>query len=187
MPVFVSGGGSSYIFQPTFGYLIGFIVQAWICGKLSRKIADVNFKNLLMINFAGMLTVYLIGMAWFYVVSNFVINAPIAFWTMIFYSFVLQVVPDGILCAAAGEEIKNIPADVFYVKKIAGLTDDMNKCFSYSYKNSVSPHLAAQIEKRPIDFAVIERDFINAKSRYDFLTVKGSGGIICPLESVYNV
>ena len=101
IPVFASGGGPSYISQPTFGYLIGFIVQAWICGKLSRKIADVNFKNLLMINLAGMLAVYVIGMAWFYVVSNFIINAPIAFWTMIFYSFVLQVVPDGILCAAA--------------------------------------------------------------------------------------
>ena len=84
--------------------------------------------------------------------------------------------------AASGEEIEKIPADVFHVKKIAGLTDDMNKCFSYSYKNSVSPHLAAKIEKRPIDFAVVERDFLNAKSRYDFLTVEGSGGIICPLR-----
>ena len=101
VPVFASGGGPAYLFQPTFGYLIGFILQAWFCGKFSRKIADVNFKNLLLINFGGMFIVYLIGMAWFYVVSNFVIDAPIAFWTMIFYSFVLQVVPDGLLCVGA--------------------------------------------------------------------------------------
>lgn len=101
IPVFASGGGPGYLFQPTFGYLLGFILQAWFCGKFSRKISQINFKNLLLINFGGMLIVYVVGMAWFYVVSNFVIDAPIAFWTMIFYSFVLQVVPDGILCAAA--------------------------------------------------------------------------------------
>ena len=101
IPVFASGGGLAYFFQPTFGYLLGFILQAWFCGKFSRKISQINFKNLLLINFGGMLIVYVVGMAWFYIVSNFVIDAPIAFWTMIFYSFVLQVVPDGILCAAA--------------------------------------------------------------------------------------
>ena len=99
--VFASGGGIGYLFQPTFGYFIGFILQAWFCGKFSRKISDVTFKNLLLINFGGMFIVYLIGMAWFYIVSNYVIDAPIAFGTMFFYSFVLQVVPDGLLCVAA--------------------------------------------------------------------------------------
>ena len=101
VPVFASGGGLAYLFQPTFGYLVGFILQAWFCGRFSRKISDITFRNLLLINFGGMLIVYLIGMAWFYIVSNFIIDAPIAFWTMFFYSFVLQVVPDGLLCVAA--------------------------------------------------------------------------------------
>ena len=101
VPVFASGGGLSYLFQPTFGYLLGFILQAWFCGRFSRKISDITFKNLSLINFGGMLIVYVIGMGWFYIVSNFVIDAPIAFWTMFFYSFVLQVMPDGLLCIAA--------------------------------------------------------------------------------------
>ena len=33
VPVFASGGGPSYVLQPTFGYLIGFVVQAWLCGR----------------------------------------------------------------------------------------------------------------------------------------------------------
>lgn len=101
IPVFASGGGPGYLFQPTFGYLLGFILQAWFCGKFSRRILEINFKNLFAINLGGMLIVYVLGMTWFYVVSNFVIDAPIAFWTMFFYSFVLQVVPDGLLCVAA--------------------------------------------------------------------------------------
>ncbi len=101
IPVFASGGGPGYLFQPTFGYLVGFIVQAWFCGKFSRRLTQINFKNLLAVNLGGMLIVYLIGMSWLYVVSNFVIEAPLTFGALIFYSFVLQVVPDGILCVAA--------------------------------------------------------------------------------------
>lgn len=101
IPVFASGGGLGYLFQPTFGYLVGFIIQAWFCGRFSRKLSEINFKNLLSVNLGGMLIVYAIGMSWLYIVSNFVIDAPLTFGALIFYSFVLQVVPDGILCAGA--------------------------------------------------------------------------------------
>ena len=37
IPVFASGGGPGYIAQPTFGYLLGFIVQAWVNGAWARK------------------------------------------------------------------------------------------------------------------------------------------------------
>ena len=36
VPVFTQGGGPGYIFQPTFGYLLGFIAGAWLTGKLSE-------------------------------------------------------------------------------------------------------------------------------------------------------
>ncbi len=32
MPVFAQGGGISYIKEPSFGYLLGFIPGAWFCG-----------------------------------------------------------------------------------------------------------------------------------------------------------
>lgn len=101
IPVFASGGGIGYLFQPTFGYLVGFVVQAWFCGRFARRLSNVNFKNIFAVNIGGMLIVYAIGMSWLYVVSNFVIAAPITFWVLFIDSFVLQVVPDGILCAAA--------------------------------------------------------------------------------------
>ena len=82
--------------------------------------------------------------------------------------------------AASGEEIDNLPADAWHVKKIADLPDE--KFVSYSYKESVSPHLAAKIENRPIEISVLERDFITAQKNFDVLVVEGSGGIICPLR-----
>ena len=36
IPVFASGGGPSYVLQPTFGYLVGFICQAYLTGALVR-------------------------------------------------------------------------------------------------------------------------------------------------------
>lgn len=74
-------------------------------------------------------------------------------------------------------------SDPEYVKKISGIEDsNLPKAVSYVYKEAVSPHLAARINNQPIDFNVIERDFQQALNYYDFLTVEGSGGIICPIR-----
>lgn len=101
LPVFASGGGPSYVLQPTFGYLLGFVVQAWLCGKLSRRLSRVSFRSLLLVNLLGMAVVYLIGISWFYVFSNYVIDAPIAVWAAIFYCGILQAPPDALLCVMA--------------------------------------------------------------------------------------
>ena len=101
VPVFASGGGPGYVLQPTFGYLIGFILQAWYCGAAARRLSARNFKRLLAINGVGMAIVYVIGISYFYFVSNYVIDAPIAVWPVIFYCGILQIVPDFLLCIAA--------------------------------------------------------------------------------------
>ena len=75
VPVFASGGGPSYVLQPTFGYLLGFVLQAWVCGRQSRRVTHVTFGRLLGVNVIGMAIVYLIGISWFYIFSNFVIDA----------------------------------------------------------------------------------------------------------------
>ena len=101
VPVFASGGGPGYVLQPTFGYLIGFVLQAWYCGATARRLPSRNFKRLLAINGVGMAIVYVIGISYFYFVSNYIIDAPIAVWPVIFYCGILQVVPDFLLCVAA--------------------------------------------------------------------------------------
>jgi biotin transport system substrate-specific component len=101
VPVFASGGGPGYILQPTFGYLIGFILQAWYCGEASRRLEKRTFRRLLVVNGVGMAIVYVIGISYFYFVSNYVIDAPIAVWPVIFYCGILQIVPDFLLCVAA--------------------------------------------------------------------------------------
>ena len=74
-----------------------------------------------------------------------------------------------------------LPGDALHVSRTAGLAVD-EAIVSCIYRNAVSPHLAAKIEGRPIDFQQMERDFRAAEERFDYLTVEGSGGIICPLR-----
>ncbi|WP_315444137.1 dethiobiotin synthase [uncultured Selenomonas sp.] len=74
-----------------------------------------------------------------------------------------------------------LPGDALHVAHTAGLAPE-DAAVSYSYRDAVSPHLAAQIEGRPMDFDKVEQDFHTAKERTDYLTVEGSGGIICPLR-----
>ncbi len=106
VPVFASGGGPGYILQPTFGYLLGFVVQAWFCGWAARRTAAVTFKRLLLINFGGMVIVYAFGLVWFYVISNYVIDAPVALYWVILYCGILQIPPDALLCVAAAAAAK---------------------------------------------------------------------------------
>ena len=72
--------------------------------------------------------------------------------------------------------------DPIFVNNFANIGESAENLVSYIYPQPVSPHLAAKINNQPIDFAVIERDFNRAKSKYEYLVVEGSGGVICPLR-----
>lgn len=75
-----------------------------------------------------------------------------------------------------------LPGDALYVNETAGIGEQTSRLVSYVYPEAVSPHLAAKINHCPIDFQKVARDFQSARERYDYLTLEGSGGIVCPLR-----
>jgi dethiobiotin synthetase len=86
------------------------------------------------------------------------------------------------LSGAAVVDGELIPGDCKFVADTAGLSDQPQALASFIYKTAVSPHLAAQIESQPIEPAVIVADFTKTKQRFDYITVEGCGGIVCPLR-----
>ena len=74
------------------------------------------------------------------------------------------------------------PGDALYVRHVAEMDESVKNLVTYVYPEAVSPHLAAKINHRPIDFDKVKSDFERARGRYDYLTMEGSGGIICPLR-----
>lgn len=88
--------------------------------------------------------------------------------------------------ALSGAEVINdelIAGDAKYVCDISKINMNPNDLVSYIYKIAVSPHLAAEIENNKIDIIKIKDDFNKIKEKFEFITVEGSGGIICPLRS----
>ena len=72
--------------------------------------------------------------------------------------------------------------DAVYVNRFAEIGEIQENLVSYVYKEAVSPHLAAQLNRKPIEMELIRQDFSRAKKKYEYLTMEGSGGIICPLR-----
>ena len=108
IPVFASGGGPSYLLKPTFGFLIGFAVGAYLVGKVYEKIRKRTFGWLLFAAFWGLVADYACGMIYFYVCSNFVLNVAVS-WKVVFVNcFLLTVGEDFVLCILAAMLAKRL-------------------------------------------------------------------------------
>ena len=59
-PVFSQGGGLNYLREPSFGYLLGFIPAAFVCGYLASKLAP-RLEALAASCLAGLLSMHLTG------------------------------------------------------------------------------------------------------------------------------
>lgn len=73
-------------------------------------------------------------------------------------------------------------SDAGYVKKVAGISQQEDTLLSYLYKTAVSPHLAAKLEGNPVDLDRVREDFQRVLEAHDYVTVEGSGGIVCPIR-----
>lgn len=98
LPVFAQGGGIGYIFQPSFGYIIGFAAGAYVTGAIANGKGNPGYPRLLAANFIGLGIVYFFGMAYYYLMSNFYLGTPIGLWPLFLYCFLLAVPGDIVLC-----------------------------------------------------------------------------------------
>lgn len=102
-PVFTKGGGISYVLQPTFGYIIGFCVAAYIIGKFSEN-KQKNFKNFFIANMLGLIVVYTIGFIYLYAIMVFVLGKNVVLFTLL-KGAVLMFIPTDILSAILSASI----------------------------------------------------------------------------------
>ncbi len=116
LPVFANGAsGFGYVFQPTFGYLIGFIICGYITGKISERIQDVRgikgFIYLLIAVISGLTVVYAVGIPYLYMIFNVYKGNAITLNTALkwgFYPFIAQDLVKCIIVALTA--VKVLPA-----------------------------------------------------------------------------
>lgn len=81
VPVFASGGGISYVFNPTFGFLVGLIPAAWAVGALTAK--DKSPKRVALACFAGLAVLYAIGVPYMGVIVNAYMGKGLTLWQIL--------------------------------------------------------------------------------------------------------
>lgn len=117
IPVFTEGGGIGYIFKPSFGYLIGFILGAYTIGYIVSKLKSPGVINIMIACLIGTAVIYAIGVPYLYIVLKYVSGANISI-NKAFQIGALVFLPGDILKCAFTALIgaKVIPA----IKKIKG-------------------------------------------------------------------
>ena len=73
-------------------------------------------------------------------------------------------------------------SDAGFVNRFAGINEPEDMTLSYLYQNAVSPHLAARIEGNPVEKEVILKAWERVTKAYPYVTMEGSGGIMCPIR-----
>lgn len=74
------------------------------------------------------------------------------------------------------------PGDALRVKELSGIPQPVEEMCPYVYEQAVSPHLAARWEGRPVQAEVVYAGFARLCAAYSWVTMEGSGGILCPIR-----
>lgn len=101
IPVFAAGGGIAYVVRPSFGYLLGFIVTAYVCGYICEKSKYQGYKKYALAVFAGLLCTYVIGITYKYFILNFYVGEPVSWMFILISSLPLDIPGDIFLSIVA--------------------------------------------------------------------------------------
>lgn len=119
LPVFAGGiGGISHIFSPTFGYLIGFILGAYVIGKIVERQKEINFFTLFVATLAGLFVIYAVGFPYLYIILSKVNNLDVTFY---------GVLKSGVLVFIPGDLIKCLLTSLLGIKVIPILKREILK------------------------------------------------------------
>ncbi|MEE0777200.1 MAG: biotin transporter BioY [Bacillota bacterium] len=112
-PLFAAGGGFAYVVKPTFGFLLGFIMAAFVSGllvqKLSRRAGENpssksyhrDLPRYFIAALGGLVVTYGFGIFYMYVANNFFLGAKVPLWAVFVSCFPIDIPCDLGLCVIA--------------------------------------------------------------------------------------
>jgi biotin transport system substrate-specific component len=98
IPIFAQfGGGLGSLIKPTFGFILSFILAAYVIGKLVAK--RNNVSSFIMAALVGTAINYLVGTNWMYFAYKFWADAPEGFTYGMAWLWMLAPLPKDIILA----------------------------------------------------------------------------------------
>ena len=91
----------TYLLKPTFGYLLAFILAAYIVGYAREKYSTKKFAPLFIACLIAMVITYGFGSFYTYIILNYVAGSPIPYWACIASLFPITAIKDIVGCLIA--------------------------------------------------------------------------------------
>ena len=98
LPVFSSGGGIAYVLQPTFGYLIGFALSAFLSGAITHS-GVITYRRISVSLAVGLAVTYAVGLAYAACVLTLYLQQTLILWEFLLGYLLLTLPKDIILTA----------------------------------------------------------------------------------------
>jgi biotin transport system substrate-specific component len=83
LPIFTLGGGFSYVFQPTFGFLLGLIPAAAVIGWLTER-NGCGIRSIVVACLAGLAVLYLIGLPYMHLILTLYLKYDWTLWQTVY-------------------------------------------------------------------------------------------------------
>ena len=101
VPIFAAGGGFGYVFQPTFGFLLGLIPAAWVVGAVAGESLDP--KRMALASLAGLAALYAVGVPYMALILNAYMGKGMTFSTILWAGMLPYLPGDAVkIVVAAG-------------------------------------------------------------------------------------
>ena len=111
LPIFTGGGGPGYVFQPSFGFLLGLIPAAWVIGMLTR--GEPSPARAALAALAGLGTLYLMGLPYLWLILNVYLGKGMALPALLWSGMVIF-----------------LPGDVLKIAGVAALSRPLGRALA---------------------------------------------------------
>lgn len=86
-PIFSRGGGIGYILQPSFGFLIGFVLWAWASSTIISKLKSRTVWKVFGAEVVGVALMYAVALPYYDLIMRFYEASPMTAATLFTYCF----------------------------------------------------------------------------------------------------
>ena len=99
-PIFIKGGGVWYIFEPTFGFLLGFAAAVLVSDAIAVR-AKGKFSKYILASLAFIAVLYAVGLPYLYCIVKFYMGVSLPVGKLLTAYFLVFLPNDVLSCAVA--------------------------------------------------------------------------------------
>ena len=98
VPVFIGGGGISYVLQPAFGFTVGFVIASFVIGMMTKNTKTI--PRILLACVCGLAVTYIIGLPYMGIILNVYMQKQMTVWQILLNGMLIFLPFDALKIAA---------------------------------------------------------------------------------------